>query len=103
VAFIENDHMVKQIAAAVTHPALGNTVLPRTSITCPLGLDAKHLHGVDQFLIELRAAIKDQVTRRSVIRECLAQLLNRPGAGRMLSHIAMKDASPIMRNHEEAV
>ena len=78
MAFIENDHMVEQIASAVANPALGNAILPRTSITCPLGLDAKHLHRIDQFLVELRAAIKDQITRRSIVRKSLAQLLNRP-------------------------
>ena len=62
MALIENDHMVEQIAAAVANPTLGNAVLPRTSITCPLGLDTKHLHRIDQFLIELRAAIKNQIS-----------------------------------------
>ena len=74
MAFIQNDHMVEQIAAAVANPALGNAVLPRTSITCPLGLDAKDFHGIDQFLIELRAAIKDQITRRGVVRACLRSI-----------------------------
>jgi predicted transcriptional regulator len=31
----------------------------------------------------LRSAIKDQITRRRVVRECLAQLLNNPGACRL--------------------
>ena len=53
--------MVKQIPAAVAHPTLGDTVLPWTSETGPLGLNAKALHCVDDFLIEARAAIKDQV------------------------------------------
>ena len=35
--FIDNDDMVKQIAAAVADPALGNTVLPWTLETGPLG------------------------------------------------------------------
>ena len=69
--FIHNDHMVKQIAAAVANPTLGNTVLPWTLETGPLGLNAKALHCVDDFLIEARAAIKDQVAGRRVIRKAL--------------------------------
>ena len=103
MAFIQDDHMVEQIASAVANPSLGNAVLPWTSITRPLGLDAKHLHCVDQFLIELRAAIKDKITRCGVVRKCLAQLLNCPSSGRMLSYIAMKDAPPVMRDNKEAV
>ena len=30
--FIENDHVVEQIPAAATNPALGNAVLPRTPV-----------------------------------------------------------------------
>jgi len=46
--FIQNDHMVEQIAAAVANPTLGDAVLSRTAITSPLGLDAKHLYCNDQ-------------------------------------------------------
>jgi len=66
-------------------------------------LDAKIFHRFDYFTIELCAAIKDQVTRRRVVGKCLAQLLNYPGARRMLGHIAVKDTPPVMRNDEEAV
>jgi hypothetical protein len=48
MAFIENDHMVKQIAAAVANPVLSNVILPQTSITCPPGLDTKHFYCIDQ-------------------------------------------------------
>jgi hypothetical protein len=101
--FIHNDYMVKQIPAAVAHPTLGNTVLPWTLETGPLWLNAKALHGVDDLLIEARAAIKDQVARGRVIGKSFAKLLDNPGAGRMLGHVAMKDTSSIMRDDKEAV
>jgi len=41
--FVDDDHTVKQVAAAVANPALSNAVLPRTTETGPLVLDAKHL------------------------------------------------------------
>jgi hypothetical protein len=101
--FVENDHMVEQIAAAVADPTLGDAVLPRASEAGLLGLDAEALHRVDHFFIELRAVIEDQITRSSVVRKCLAQLLNDPGACGVRSNIAMKNTPSIMRDDEEAV
>jgi len=59
--FIENDHMVEQIAAAVADPSFGNAVFPQTAEAGPLGLDAEGIDRADHFFIELRAAIKDQI------------------------------------------
>jgi len=100
--FIQDNHMVEQIPAAVANPTLGNTVLPWTSETGPLWPNAKALHCVDDFLIEICALIEDQVARRGVIGECLAQLLDNPGAA-MLRHIAVENSPPIMGNDEEAI
>src|SRR5271156_380920 len=87
----------------IANPTLANPVLPWTSETGPLWLNAKALHCVDDFLIEARAAIKDQVAGRRVVGKCLAQLLNKPGTAWMPGHVAMKDTSSIMRNDKEAV
>ena len=103
MSFAENDRVVEDIPAAVADPALGHAVLPRTSETGPLRLDAEGLHRVDHFFIELRAAIEDQIAGCRVVRKCLAQLLDHPGTGRMLGHIPMEDSPPIMRDDEEAV
>ena len=59
MALVENDNMIEQIAAAVTDEAFGYAVLPRTAVTCTLGLDAKALHSFDYIGVEVRAAIKD--------------------------------------------
>jgi len=80
---VQDDHMVEQIAAAVSNPALGNAVLPRAAEAGLSELDAEAFHRFDDFAVELRSAIKDQITRRRVVRECLAQLLNNPGACRL--------------------
>ena len=95
--------MVEQIPAAVTDPALGDAVLPRTSEAGPLGLDAEALHGVDHLRIEAGTAIKDQVAGCGIIRECLTQLLNDPGAGWVLGHVAVQDSPPVMGDDEEAI
>ena len=103
LSFIQDDHMVKQIPAAVAHPTLGNPVLPLASETGLLWLNAKAPHCVDDFLIEARAAIKDQVAGHRVVGECLAQLLNKPGTAWIPGHVAMKDMPSIMGDNEEAV
>ena len=99
----EDDHVVEQISAAISDPTLGDTVLPRTTEAGSLRLDADALHSLDHFVVELCPAIKNQVAGRRVVWECLAQLLDDPGAGRMFGHIAMRDLPPVMRNDKEAV
>jgi hypothetical protein len=68
VSLIENDDMIEQIAATVTDPSLRDTILPRTSVACLLGLNAETLHRVDQFDIRLYAVIKDQIAGCQVIK-----------------------------------
>jgi hypothetical protein len=51
--FVENDHMVKEVPAAASDLTLGNAALPRTPEAGALRLDAKTLHCVDHFAIEL--------------------------------------------------
>src|ERR1035438_684335 len=101
--FIENDYMVEQIPAAVAYPAFRDAVLPWASEAGLLGLDAEALDRVNHFFIELCATIEDQITRRRIIRECLAQLLSDPNTARMPGHAAVEDAPPVMRNDEETV
>lgn len=103
MALIKNDHMVEQVAAAVSNPPLRNAILPRTSIAGLLRVDAEALHGVDHFFIEVCTAIKDQLAGCCVIRKRLAQLLNDPSAGRMFGHIEVEDSPTVMRNYEEAI
>lgn len=100
---VQDDHMIEQITAAVTDPALGDTVLPRTSEAGSFGLDAESLQGVDDFFVEVRTSIKDHVARSRVVGERFAQLLDDPGAGGMFRHIKMKGTPPVMSNDEEAV
>ena len=87
--FIYSDYMVEQVAAAAADPALSSTVLPRTSEARPLRLDIEALDRFDHFGVEVCAAIKDQVAGSRVEGECLAQLLNDPGTGRMCGYVAI--------------
>src|SRR6476646_4016595 len=100
---IENDHMVEQIPAAGAYPAFRNAVLPWTSKAGALGLNAETLHCFDHFIIELWAAIKDQVGGGRVIGKRLAQLLHDPCTRRMARHLTLKNTPPVMRDDEKAV
>jgi hypothetical protein len=69
MAFIHNNHMVEHFPAAIANPTLCHAVLRRTSITGPLGVYAEVLHGLNHVAIEVRAAIKYQVSGRKIKRE----------------------------------
>lgn len=103
VPFIQHDHMVEQIPAAVADPSLGNAILPGTSKTNSLRFDPEAVYGIDDFCIEVASSIKDQIFRCGIKGKGLAQLLNDPRARRMPGHVAVKDAPPVMRNNEETV
>jgi hypothetical protein len=68
-----------------------------------LGWTPKTLYRIDHFVIELRAAVKDQEPGSRIERECLAQLLDDLIADWVLGHIAVQYPPPVMRNNEEAV
>jgi len=102
--FVEHDDIIKQIPSAIPNPAFCNTVLPRTAEARPLGLDAEALHRADNFLVEVRRAIEDQVGGDLVIRKGLAQLLRDPRTTWVVpSDVEMKNTTPLMRDHKEAV
>ena len=103
MASIEYNYWIEQVPAAVTDPALGNAVLPRTLKASPLRGDAQGFDRVDHLSIEVRRPIKDQIFRRGIVGECFSQLLYNPGSRRMSSDLPMQDSPPVMRDNKEAV
>ena len=101
VPFIQDDYVVEQVPTVAADPSFCNTVLPWASEAGPLRLNAEALYRIDHIFVEIRAAIKDQVSGRGVERKRLAQLLNNPGARGMFGHIAMENSAPIMRNNKK--
>ncbi len=69
---------------AVADPAFGDAVLPRAAEGSALGRDAKVLHRIHDFVIEIRATVEDQILRSGVIRKGISQLLRDPGAAWVL-------------------
>jgi hypothetical protein len=66
--FVEHDYVVEQIPAAVANPELSDAVLPRTAEAGLLRLYAEALHNINDIFVEVRAAIKDQIPRRRIVR-----------------------------------
>jgi hypothetical protein len=73
---VDSNHMVQQFAAAASHPALGNTVLPRTTNGGPHSLD---IHGANcrgNFGAVLGVVIQDEKLGCWFVGKGFAQLLH---------------------------
>jgi hypothetical protein len=103
MAFVQNDDVIEQIPPAGTNEAFRYTILPRALKTGSLGLNPETLDRRKYLFTEISPTIKDQVLRRGIIGKRLADLLRHPCARRMLRHVEVKYASPVVRDDEEAV
>jgi hypothetical protein len=103
MAFVEYDDIIEQVSPAVSNPAFCYAVLPRASEAAALWLDAETLHRADDFLIEIRSTVEDQIAGCRVVRECFSQLLRDPSTARMPGDVAVNNPPSVMGNHEKAV
>src|ERR1035437_7407017 len=101
---IQHDHMIQEIATYTAHPALGNSVLPRTAECGANRLAAHRLHGRDHIGTELGVPIEDQEALRLLaVFPSLVQLQRNPKRVGIASHVAVQDPTPVVADHEEAV
>src|SRR4051812_31069755 len=103
MALVHHNHMVEQVPTAVADEALRDSILPWALEACSPGLNSEALDCINRMVIEVRAAIEDEIVRRGIVRKRLPQLLDHPRAGRMPGHVEVKDAPAVMRDHQEAV
>ena len=103
MTLIEDDHIVKQIPAAVANPALSNPVLPRTPEADSFRLDTQNLYSTDDLFIKVGRPIENQIPRGEIVGECLLQLLRDPRTVRMFGDVEMQNLSSIMRDDEETI
>ena len=95
--------MIQEFSTYTADPALGNSVLPRTSERRANRLAAHRLRGRDSIDTELRVAIEDQEALRLVaVFPGFAQLQRNPKGVRVTGHVVVKDSTPIMTDDEEA-
>src|ERR1017187_1229096 len=101
---IQHDHMIQEISMYTAHPALGNSVLPRTAECGANRLAAHRLHGRDHIGTELGVPIEGQeALRRLAVFPSLVQLQGNPKRAGIASHIMVKDSTPVVADDEEAV
>lgn len=103
MAFVEQDHMIEQVATAGANKPLRNAILPRALEARSLGLNPEALDRRNYVFVEIRPTIEDQVLRRGIIGKRLADLLGHPCARRMLRRVEVKYASPVMSDDEKAI
>lgn len=78
--FIQRDDMVKDLAAAISDPAFGDTVSPGRLRARLLGCQTCRIQERDNIRIELRVAIQNEVAERASLGKRLTQLLYDPRA-----------------------
>jgi hypothetical protein len=74
--FVERNHVVEYLSATRFHPAFGDTVLPGSLNARLLWLQTRDFQEGDDFRVDLRVAVQDDVTIRTSFGEGLTQLLD---------------------------
>jgi hypothetical protein len=76
MAPVHHNHMVEQVLAATADEALRDSILPWALEAGSLGLNSEAPDRINHMVIEVRTAIKYEITRRRVERKRLPQLLD---------------------------
>src|SRR4029077_4715580 len=92
----DGQDLIQKCATAAADPALGYTVLPRTTHCSPHSLDVHGANRDGHFGAVLGVVIQEEKLGRPFVGKGFAQLLHDPSAGRMAGHIAMQDAPTVM-------
>ena len=83
MAFVESDDVIEQIAAAASHPALGNPVLPGTLDRSLHVSNLQSANGSGNIQSILLIVVEEKEAGRGLVGKCFAQLLDDPTAGWM--------------------
>jgi hypothetical protein len=92
VARVPWNHVIEQLAATASYPALGDTILPGTPNR---GSRTGYFHRADcgrDLQPILGAMVEDHKLRSGLIRKRLSQLLHNPTACRMVSDVEAHNA-----------
>jgi hypothetical protein len=100
---LSHPHRQRGLAPAAAHPALRNAILPRALKAGPHRTNLHVLENATDFGREDRVSIHQQVPRRSLERERLAQLLGDPRRRGMRRRVHVQHRTTIVLDHEEHV
>src|SRR6266436_7000558 len=100
---IQDDHVVQQVASATSHPALRNTVLPRTAKDRSSWLAPHVLHSRNHLGSKLCVSIEYQESVWLLVGPCFSQLLYNPKCMEISCHIEVQDLTPVVADDEKTV
>jgi len=103
MVFVEDDHMVQQLAPYGADEALGCSVLPWASESCPLWTDFEALNRVGDGGGEYRIVVSNQVAMSGFVGEGLAQLLDHPVTSWVLANVEVQDPPSTVVDREADV
>jgi hypothetical protein len=101
--FVQDDHVIQQVASAASHPTLGNTVLPRTAKCRAHGLASHVFRGRNYIIAKFRVVVEYQEPVRRCIRPRFSHLLHDPKSVRISRDVETQNLSPVMADDKEAV
>ena len=100
---IQDDHVVKQVASATSHPALRNTVLPWTAKGRASWLASHIPHSRNHIGSKLCVSVEEQESVRLFVGPSFSQLLYNPKRIGISRHIEMQDLTPVVADDEKAI
>lgn len=103
VAFIQRDHMIEELAAATSDPALRHSILPWRLHARSLRRQTAVFEERHHVGIKLRVVIENHVSIRFTARECLAQLLQHPFCRGMTGNVGVQNLPTAMLDDKETV
>ena len=103
VGFVEHDDMIEALPPDRADQPFDVGILPGRPRRGKHFLDAYTLQAFPQSSDRSASAVANQVTRRLVKGEGLADLAGYPFRGWMRCHVEVGDASPIVAQHEETI
>jgi hypothetical protein len=101
MALVHYNHMVEQVPTAVADETFRDSVLPWTLKACSLGLNIEALDRINDIVIEVRAAIEDQIAWPRVVWKRIPQLLFHPPARRMPGYVEVNNTPALMRDQKK--